>query len=163
MPGLRRASLLLCLLSCTTCAYRLQAPPQLGAPVAIRIEHNDGRLVRGQALLQQEVARELRSRLGWSTDPRGPALLTITLGEEGIDVVATGDLDVPSRWRVTLYGGWRLEAPGRPDMTGGFSGDGHLDDRPSEPRALRSAATSAAREIVASIESRVESGVGDRP
>lgn len=138
------------------CRYRLAGPPQVAHPVAIEIDVNAGRLVHGQASLQAALARELRTRLGWTVAPGGPAVLALRLGEEDIDVAARGDLGIPERWSIALVGTWTLMVPGREPATGAFRGTGWAADGDGERAALETAADTAARGIAAALEHALE-------
>ncbi len=137
------------------CSYRGQPPPPLSEPLAITVSTNQGRLVRSQAALQSAVARELASQLGWSISPAGSARLTLAITEERFEVVASGTLGIPERWRVQVLGEWRLDSRDYGEQQGGFTASGYYRDRLGEAAALDDAARSAARDIAASLRHRL--------
>lgn len=148
----RLALLSLVILGCAGCAYRATSPVDLDHPVAVIIEANHGRLVRGQVPLQSSVASELREIMGWATSPHGPAQLAIILDSEPINVSSSGNLGIPQRWDFQLRGGWTLTAPGREPLTGRFSGTGNVSSRAEETDSLARAADNAARDLVANLK-----------
>ena len=135
------------------CAYRAQGPIDLGEQVAVTIDSNQGRLVRSQAYVQQAIASELGRDLGWEVSPAGTARLAATITGETIDVVASGQLGIPERWRVRLSIAWSLETSTSETLTGKTSASAFYDDRSQETRALRDAALSAARNMSAELRS----------
>ncbi len=138
-----------------TGCYRPTAPPALDGAVRIQIATNRGKLVRAQSLLQREVARSCRRRLGWRTAPGGVNRLILTLTDEDVDASAHDELDIPGRWNLTLQGRWELHRPGLPLMQGRFSGTGSASSRGSELRGLEDAAENAADLIATAIEQRL--------
>ncbi|MDA3961021.1 MAG: hypothetical protein PF961_09540 [Planctomycetota bacterium] len=145
---MRLAGLLLVLtLAIPAGCYRGEAPPPLDETVAVRIGSNRARLVRSQAYLQDAVADMLRLDMGWQTGPLGQAAFTIDIEDESFDVVASGDLGIPERWRAVLSGAWTFDSTAYGTVRGRFSATAYFDDRMAEAEALRRAALSSARDI----------------
>ncbi|MFW5699203.1 MAG: hypothetical protein ACOCZK_04685 [Planctomycetota bacterium] len=138
-----------------TGCYRPAAPPPLDGGLRIQIVTNHGKLVRAQSMLQREVARSCRRRLGWRTAPNGINRLALTLAGEDIEASAHDALDIPSRWSLVLQGSWELHRPGHPPMRGRFSGTGSASNRGQELRALEDAAETVADLIATTIEQQL--------
>jgi len=147
------------------CRYRLDAPPSLPYAVAIDVATNQGRLVRAQAFLQQEVARAIQERLGWRIAPYGEARLELILDREEIDVATTDVDDIPNNWSMRINGQAMFWTPAmrRPLPPTPFFGIGYTVDREREPAGLRDAARNAAAQIADWLERNAETIVGEKP
>ena len=104
--------------------YALRNPPALADAVRIEVISNQGRLVRTQAYLVDEIAQSLQSRLGWRISPDGAARLQLVIREEVIRPVSRDQRGIPAAWNVEIRGRWLLTTRnGHND--GSFAGNGY--------------------------------------
>lgn len=152
---MRRTPLLLLAVLLAGC-YRPESPPQLGETVSVRVVANAARQVRGQALLQDAVARALGNRLGWEVRPGADgARLELAIREETITATAKDGRDVPIQWGVRLTATVLLVAR-KGTFTSEITGIGYYTGTGDEAEGLRTAADSAAAALVTWIESEEE-------
>ena len=143
------------------CGYRIAAPPQLGEALIISVSANKSRLVRSQAVLQQEVGRVIQQRLAWDISPDGTSRLDLQIDREVISVAARTTDDGPSRWKIVLKATATIHAAHRDPETRSrsFTGVGYANGRLDEPEGLASAANS----LAAAITDWLEHSTGDWP
>jgi len=104
--------------------YALRDPPALADAVRIEVISDQGRVVRTQAFLVDEIAKSLQSRLGWRISPDGAARLQLVILEEKIRPVSRDQRGIPAAWNVEVRGHWLLTTRnGHND--GAFAGNGY--------------------------------------
>lgn len=123
--------------------WRPAPPAQIGEGVRIIFTGNDGRLVRAQGYLAQELGQVLVTQLGWHVSPTGSAVLQIVLQEERLDATARNRDDVPTAQRLRLTG-TALLTTRQGSITSPFTGEGLATGFGDEPEALQSAAKTCA-------------------
>ena len=151
MRMLAGAIVLLALAGC----YRSAAPGQINETVRIEFTGNQGRFVRAQGYLAEELGRSLVLRNGWKVSPTGTATLSIALKQETIRVSGRTHDDIPIGQRVRLRG-TALLSTRQGALSTPFSGetvivmavDGQGGVSFDEATALRGAAQACAAEIV---------------
>jgi hypothetical protein len=112
-----------CVLALGGC-YALRDPPALADAVRIEVVSNQGRIVRSQAFLVDEIAKSLQSRLGWRIAPDGAAKLQLVIREEVIRPVSRDQRGIPAAWNVEIRGRWLLVTRNG-ENDGAFAGNGY--------------------------------------
>jgi hypothetical protein len=150
----RALALALVLAGLAGCTWRAEPPPPLGETVRIVVRSADLRLPQAAAHLEQAVGETVVRDLGWRVTPAGSARLELAFQLERIRSTADDDRGVPIRWEIRLRGTALLI--GATGTTGphAFSGTGSYGGLEDEDRALRSAATDAARDLAEWLEDR---------
>lgn len=141
-----RAAILMAAALVMAGCYRPAPPDALGETVRLEFSGNDGRFVRAQGYLAEELGKNLATRLGWQVSPTGTATLTISLREERINVSGRSRDGIPEGQRVRLRGTALLSARGSA-LTTPFSGEAVVTSIGTEPESLRAAAQACAQEI----------------
>ena len=139
----------------SACSYRLAGVKPLGEPVRVVMSVNQGRLVRLQGYLQEEIAASLENKLGWRVSPTGSAKLELHIDEEKITPSGNDARGVVSRWTITC-GGQALLTSKRGNMHGPWTGTGYSSGLPDEATALQLAARNAAEQISVWLENEAE-------
>ena len=139
----------------SACSYRLAGIKPLGEPVRVVISVNQGRLVRLQGYLQEEVANAVESKLGWRVSPTGSAKLELHIDEEKITPSGNDARGIVSRWTITC-GGQILLNSKRGHLHGPWTGTGYSSGLPDEATALQQAAKNAAEHIAVWLENEAE-------
>lgn len=143
---IRHGALLLAFLALGGC-YRPAPPAAIEETVRLEFVANDGRFVRAQGYLAEEIADALVRRNGWRVGPQGTARLAITLHEERLRAAGRSDDDVVQQQRVRLRGTALLTTRSG-SLSSDFSGETIISSVGDEPEALRGAAKACATSIV---------------
>jgi hypothetical protein len=126
--------------------YRPVGPSQIDETVRLEFTSNDGRFVRAQGYLAEELAKALVVRTGWRVSPTGTATLAIALKEERIRGSGRTKDDILIGQRVRLMG-TALLTTRHGSLVTPFSGETVITSPLTEPQALRGAAQGCATEI----------------
>jgi hypothetical protein len=144
-PGTVLLAGLVLLLGLAGC-YRSMAPAQIDETVRLEFTNNDGRYVRAQGYLSEELAKTLVLRTGWRVSPTGTATLSIALKEETIRGSDRNQDDILIGQRVRLHG-TALLTTRHGSLVTPFSGETVITSPLQEPQALRGAALACATEV----------------
>jgi hypothetical protein len=143
------------------CRYRLAGIAPLGEDVRIEVAVNQGRLVRLQGYLQDEVATALEQKLGWRVRATGSARLALVIDEEHIDASGSDARGIATRWTITTSGQALLTSR-RGHAQTPWTGTGYTSSLGDEPEALRQAARNAAELIAVWLENEAGRWAGPR-
>ena len=139
----------------TSCSYRLAGVAPLGEPLRVIISINQGRLVRVQGYLQDEVASAIQNRLGWEVSPTGTAKIELHIEEEIISSTGRDPRGIASRWTISCRGQSLLTSR-RGNATGTWTGTGYSGGLEDEAAALQQAAQQAADLIAVWLEDQAK-------
>lgn len=139
----------------SSCSYRLAGVVPLGEPVRVVVSVNQGRLVRVQGYLQDEVAAAVERKLGWQVSPAGTAKIELHIDEEIISSSGRDTRGIASRWTISCRG-QTLFTSRRGNATGAWTGSGYSGGLEDEATALQQAARNAADLIAVWLENQAE-------
>lgn len=148
-------ALLISLIPLTSCSYRAAGVRALGEPVRVVVSVNQGRLVRMQGYLQEEVAAAIERRLGWQVSPVGSAKIELHIDEEVITSTGSNARGIASRWTIHCRG-QSLFTSRQGSANSTWSGTGYSAGLADEATALQQAARNAADLIAVWLESQSE-------
>jgi hypothetical protein len=127
----------------------------LGEPLRVVVSVNQGRLVRVQGYLQDEVAAAIERRLGWQISPTGSAKVELHIDEEIISSSGSDARGVTSRWTISCRG-QSLFTSRHGNASGQWTGTGHSAGLTDEATALQQAARNAAEVITVWLENQAQ-------
>lgn len=143
------------LLSLSACSYRVAGVVPLGEPLRVVVSVNQGRLVRVQGYLQDEVAAAIEHRLGWQISPSGSAKVELHIDEEVISSTGSDARGVATRWTISCRG-QSLFTSQRGNASSQWTGTGHSGGLADEAAALQQAARNAAEVITVWLENQAQ-------
>jgi hypothetical protein len=143
------------LLGLSACSYRVAGVAPLGEPLRVVVSVNQGRLVRVQGYLHDEVAAAIERRLGWEISPTGSAKVELHIDEEIISSSGSDARGVAIRWTISCRGQTLFTAR-RGNASSTWTGTGHSGGLADEAAALQQAARNAAEVITVWLEHQAQ-------
>lgn len=154
-PVLTLALLLTAVLGLSSCSYRAAGIRPLGEPVRVVVSVNQGRLVRVQGYLQDEVAAAIERKLGWQVSPNGSAKVELHIDEEIITSRGHDTRGIASRWAISCRG-QSLFTSRQGNANSTWTGTGYSGGLEDEATALQQAARNAAELVAVWLENQAQ-------
>jgi hypothetical protein len=148
-------ALLISQIPLSSCTYRAAGVRPLGEPVRVVVSVNQGRLVRVQGYLQDEVAAAIERKLGWQVSPSGSAKIELHIDEEIITTSGRDARGIASRWTISCRG-QSLFTSRQGNANSTWTGTGYSGGLEDEAVALQQAAHNAAELITVWLENQAE-------
>lgn len=142
-------------LGLSACSYRVAGVAPLGEPLRVVVSVNQGRLVRVQGYLHDEIAAAIERRLGWEISPTGSAKVELHIDEEIISSSGSDSRGVAIRWTISCRGQTLLTSR-RGNASSQWTGTGHSGGLADEAAALQQAARNAAEVITVWLEHQAQ-------